>query len=552
MPLPSGAADTTVVRESIPFDRLPWIRPLVAAQAHDYASVAPLFAGNPADPAAWRDIAARLRQTPRDRAQVARVLDDQLAARQAPDAARRAAARLADPDAVAVVTGQQAGLFGGPLYTLLKAVTAIQLARRLEQTHGVPAIPVFWVDAEDHDFAEIRTATLLDRDFNVTDVTLADVPGAGRLPVAALRLDAGIEDVLAAAERTLAPTEFTPGVLESLRRRYAPGTPIVRAFAGWLDDLLGGEGLVVFESADPGAKPLAAPVFARELASPCLTADLARAAGAAMAKLGHAPQIDPGADVVCLFYVDEGGRQPIRWRDGQFVVGDRPWAAADLAKEAAAYPERFSPNVLLRPLVQDTLFPTACYVGGPSELAYQAQLGDAYRAFGTVQPLLASRVSVTVLDSAAAKFFDRYHVPLESLHTQDESALNRLLSDQLPPELDRLFADLDRRVSDDTDRLKPIAAAVDPTLAGAVDTTLDRIRDAVKTLQGKILQASKKKDETLRRQFVRTRTLTFPSGHAQERVLNVAFFVNRYGPALPARLIDTLPPLPGAHLVITP
>jgi bacillithiol biosynthesis cysteine-adding enzyme BshC len=541
-----------VVRDAIPFSRVPWIRPLAGAQAQHYDAVASLFAGNPADPAAWRDTIQRVQHANIDRTLTRDVLVAQTTERRAPQAARDAAATLANATTVAVVTGQQAGLFGGPLYTLLKAVTTIQLARQVSAAHGVTAVPIFWVESEDHDFDEIRSATVLDRDFSVSTLTLGDLPGAGTRPVASLQLDERVTDVIAALDATLATTEFTPALLDGLRRQYQPGRSLSAAFAGWLDDLLGAEGLVVFDASDRRAKPAVARLFAEEISSPCRTSALARAAGEAMRALGHAPQIEPGDDVVCLFYLDETTRRPIRYRDGQFFVGDERREAADLASEAAAHPERFSPNVLLRPLVQDTLFPTVCYVAGPSELAYQAQLGEVYRTAGLPQPLLASRASATVLDSAAAKFLDRHDLPLDALQGQDDTTLNRLLEGQLPPQLESTFADLDRLAADGTLRLKPLVASVDPTLTGAVDTTLERLRDTLKSLQGKILQAAKKKDDTLRRQFARTRTLTFPSGQPQERVLNVVFFVNRYGPGFVARLIDVLPPLAGAHLVITP
>ncbi|MEO8481272.1 MAG: bacillithiol biosynthesis cysteine-adding enzyme BshC [Acidobacteriota bacterium] len=540
------------MRDVISFDRLPWIRPLVAAHAAHFASVASFFTGNPADSAAWGDVIGRVQRAHTDHTAIHDIVSAQLARRQAPAAAVTAASALADPRAVAVVTGQQAGLFGGPLYTLLKALTTIQLARKVRDEHGVPTVPVFWVDGEDHDFAEIRSAAVLDRDYALHEVSLPEPIGAGTLPVAALSLDQDITTVLDALEQCLAPTEFTSVVVDSLRRHYRPGVSISGAFAGWIEEVLGGEGLVVFEAADPRAKPLVASLFTREFTHPCQTALSARATGAEMAAHGHAAQIEPGEDVVCVFYMDATGRRPIRHRDGRFLIADEFRDAASLAAEATAHPERFSPNVLLRPLVQDTLFPTACYVAGPSELAYQAQLRDAYRASGLPQPLLASRASATILDSAAAKFLDRHALPLEALQPQDESALNRLLAAQLPAELDELFAQLDAAVTDGTARLKPVVATVDPTLAGAVDTTLERVRDTVKNLQGKILQASKKKDETLKRQFMRTRALAFPAGHPQERLLSIAFFLNRYGPALPLRLIDTLPSLPTAHYVITP
>jgi bacillithiol synthase len=553
VPSPSEtAAASGAIRDAIPFSRFPWIRPLVDAHARDFPSVGPLFTGNPADPAAWRDAITRAQRPNPARSLMATVVADQLASRQAPAPAREAAAALAQSQAVVVITGQQAGLFGGPLYTLLKALTTIQIARQVGAEHGVPVVPVFWVDAEDHDFEEIRHATVFDREMAVADIRLADLPGAGALPAAAVTLAPDVDEALTALETQLPPTEFTPALIASLRRHYAAGRSLATACASWLDELLGPHGLVVFDASDRRAKPAVASLFRQELEHPCRTAHLTRAAGEAMARLGHAAQIDPGDDVVCLFYLDGTGRRPIRYRNGQFLVADAPRDVAQLLADVDAHPERFSPNVLLRPIVQDTLFPSICYVAGPSELAYQAQLADAYRAFVVPQPLLVSRASATLIDSAAAKFLDRYQVALETLQVQDESALNRLLESQLPPGLDAAFADLDRQLAEATARLKAPASTVDPTLSGAVDTTLERLRDTLRTLQGKIVQASKKKDDTLRRQFGRTRTLVFPGGVSQERAISLAFFINRYGPGLVDRLLGILPPLPAAHYVITP
>ncbi|MFI5177078.1 MAG: bacillithiol biosynthesis cysteine-adding enzyme BshC [Vicinamibacterales bacterium] len=552
MPSPSETRHVSgAVREAVDLSRLPWIRPLVKAYADDYASVASLFAGNPADSTAWRQTIERVQRARRDRAALAALVGRQLDARNAPTAARQAAATLADPAAVAIVTGQQAGLFGGPLYTLLKAVTAIQLARRVREEHGVPAVPVFWVDAEDHDWEEVRTASVLDANFSPADITLADVPGAGTQPVASLILTETATDAVRSIEAVLARTEFTAEVVGALGRRYRPGAGMATSFAGWIDDLLGAQGLVVFEAADPAAKPLVSEVFVHELTHPCRTTNLAREAGAAMARLGHAPQVEPADDAVALFYLDAEGRRAIRYRDREFVIGETTRPAEALRAEAESHPERFSPNVLLRPLVQDRLFPTICYVSGPSELAYQAQLGGVYREFGVEAPLLYSRATATLLDSAAVRFLDRHHLPLEALHAQDESALNRLLESQLPPTVERALDDTDRQMAERSRALRQAVVGIDPTLGGAVDTTLERMRETLKSLHTKIIQATKRKDDTLRRQFQRTRALTFPAGHPQERTLGVTFFLNRYGLALGERLLEVLPLETDKHYILT-
>ena len=548
---PQTIAPAGAVRAAVDLRRLPWIRPLVSAYANDFASVAPLFAGNPAAPDAWRETIARVQQSACDRSTLAAILQRQLAARGAPPEAREAAGRLAQPDAVAIVTGQQAGVFGGPLYTLLKAVTAIQLARRVAQEQGVATVPVFWVDEEDHDWQEVRTAVVLDTNLAVAEVRLGDVPGAGVRPIASLVLDASIDDAVDRLGSLLAQTEFSAELLQRLRRRYRAGQSVASAFAGWVEDLLGRHGLVVYEAGDRAAKPLVADVFDREIANPCRTARLVRDAAQTMSRLGHEPQVQPGEDSVAVFYLDGQGRRSIRRRGQQFTIGEAIVSADDLRQQAKTSPERFSPNVLLRPIVQDRLFPTICYVAGPSELAYQAQLGGVYREFGVEAPLLYPRATVTLLDSASARFLERQDLPLEALQPQNESALNRLLEQQLPPTIERAIEETDRLIHERTLTLKTEVVTLDPTLAGAVDTTLDRMRDTLRSLHGKIIQASKRKDETLRRQFNRTRTLVFPDGHPQERMLNVAFFVNRYGPALADRLLETLPLETNRHYLIT-
>src|SRR5438094_8117297 len=164
-PSPSAESAGRLNVSGIDVRRFPWIRPLSGDYAYNFQQVEGLYAGNPLDTGAWRDAIRRAQQHPRDRASVARLLQRQQQERGAPAAARDAATRLADPATVAVVTGQQAGVFGGPMYTLLKALTALQLARKTEREHGAPAVAIFWVEAEDHDWAEIRSCTVLDAEF---------------------------------------------------------------------------------------------------------------------------------------------------------------------------------------------------------------------------------------------------------------------------------------------------------------------------------------------------------------------------------------------------
>ena len=530
--------------------RFPWIRPLAGDYAYNFKQVEGLYAGNPLDPEAWREAVARAQAHPRERAGIVSILQAQQEHRRAPAQAIAAAARLADPASVAVVSGQQAGVFGGPLFTLLKAITALQLARRTERELNVPAVAVFWVDAEDHDWEEVRSCTVLDGEFEPRTVTLPDLEGAGELPVARLQLDARVGQTIDELAATLQQTEFTSAVLDSVRAAWQPGRGLACAFATWLETLLGPYGLVVFESADPKAKPLVASVFARELAAPGRTAALAAQAGEALAARGHAPQVIPQADSVSLFNLDQG-RRPIRRQGDQLVIGEDLHSSEALSRDAAARPGAFSPNVLLRPIVQDTLFPTICYVAGPSELAYLGQLRGVYEQFDVPMPLMFPRATATLLDSGATRFLAKYGLPIEELRTPDESALNRLLQSQLPATVEESLRDAAAQTQQAMGRVIDALPALDPTLAGAARTTLGKMEHELRSLQSKVIHAAKKRDETLRRQFHRAQAQAFPHGHPQERTLGVVYFVNKYGPGLVDLLLEELPIDPGQHWVVT-
>jgi len=530
--------------------RFPWIRPLAGDYAYNFKQVEGLYAGNPLEADAWRQAVARAQQQPRDRARLVEVLRAQQEHRGAPPASRAAAARLADPNAVAVVTGQQAGVFGGPMYTLLKAITALQLARRTEHKQKVPAVTVFWVEAEDHDWEEVKSCTVLDAEFQPRTVTLPDLEGAGELPVAKLQLDARVEQTIEELAAVLQPTEFTSDILNSLRAAWTPGRGFACAFATWIETLLGPYGLVVFESADPAAKPLVADVFARELSSPGRTAALAAEAGEALAARGHAPQVVSQPDSVSLFNLDPV-RRSIRRQGDQLAIGDETHSSEDLARAARERPAAFSPNVLLRPIVQDTLFPTIAYVAGPSELAYLGQLRGVYEQFGVPMPLMVPRSTATLLDSGATRFLAKYKLAFEDLRTPDESTLNKLLEAQLPAAVEQSLKDAASQVHDAMGRVIEALPALDPTLQGAARTTLGKMEHELHSLHSKVIHAAKKRDETLRRQFTRAQGQAFPQGHPQERTLAVIYFVNRYGPGLIDLLLEELPIDPGHHWLIT-
>ena len=332
------AAETTLADGStlaaIDVRRFDWIRRLAGDYAFDFAKIASLYAGDPASRQAWTDAIARTRGMTRPNAAVASLLAAQQERRGAPPAAREAAQKLVDPKTVAIVTGQQAGAFGGPLFTLLKAITAIQLARKTSREHQANVIAIFWVDAEDHDWQEVASWTVLDASFQPHAITLPKPEGAEERSVAALILDERVEHSLDELATMLGETEFSDWLMTALRGVYRPGTGMAEAFAKWIEAILGPHGLVVYDSSDPSAKPLVAELFAHELEAGGRTAALAKSAGDALAAHGHQPQVVPQPDSVALFHLD-GARRPIRRQGDQFAVGDSTFAVDVLASRRA-------------------------------------------------------------------------------------------------------------------------------------------------------------------------------------------------------------------------
>ena len=548
--VPADVSPTAASALAVDIRTFPWIRRLAADYAFAFANVAPFFAGDPATPGAWAETIARSRAFKRQPAEIARVIAAQQERRAAPPAARESAARLADPATRVIITGQQAGLFGGPLFTLLKAITTMKLAAQVTKDHRVPVVPVFWIDAEDHDWPEVSGCTVLDSESEPTTVRLADLPGAGTQPIARLELTDAIHTALDQLEHALPETEFRPGLMAGLRAAYQPGRGMATAFGAFLEQVLGPHGLVVYDSSDAATKPIARDVFVREVSEPGNTARIAGRAGEALVAKGYHAQATLADGTVSVFHLN-AHRASIRVEGDQAYVGETTMSLAQLVEEATAHPEHFSPNVLLRPLVQDTVFPTICYVAGPNELAYLGQLKEVYAHFGIPMPLMYQRGTATLADSATIRFLSKYDLPLTALRAQDESALNQLLESQLPPTVEQALTAVSSLIDERMGAVATAVPQIDPTLEGAVKSTLGKLQHEVHALHNKVIQAAKRRDDTLRRQFQRAQALTFPQGHPQEREVGFVWFLNHYGPALVDRLMDELPLPMGHHHVLT-
>ena len=454
-------------------------------------------------------------------------------------------------ESVAVVTGQQLGLFAGPLYSLYKALSAVRYAAQIEAETGRPTLAVFWLAGEDHDFEEVQSAVFTDGP-DVRRVRY-DVPATGG-PVGRMALDAdAVAATLRQLDAALPEGPHRDDVIERVRAAYRPGVTMRDAFARLLRQLA--PGLVLMSVDDPRLKALAAPVFGREVAEWEAThAALARVSDE-LAAAGFHAQVTP-TPVNLFAFTDDGRRLPIDpdpETGGFRLRGDRAVSRDELARWAREAPERLSPNVVLRPLVQDALVPTVAYVAGPGEAAYFAQLQPVYAQFGIAMPLIWPRLSLTLVEPGVAKVLDRYGLSLPDLAGGPEvlHALWRGLAlDASDTDLEAAFASARRRLEALTAELSGPVAATSSTLDAALGAARAKMADALDRLETKTVRVEKRDHDDVRARLERAQAALWPAASLQERALSPLQVAARHGLDAFPRLVDAVALDPSVHHVV--
>ncbi len=487
------------------------------------------------DLAAIERAAERALRLERPRAALAEALVRQQRGRSAERAAEQAGL-LAQPDTVAIVTGQQAGLFGGPLYVLLKAVATLEVARLLEERRGRPVVPVFWVASDDHDFAEVRSDTVLDATGAIRTLRYDPRREPAGEPAWAITLDDTLPSLTAELARVLPAGMGRDAVMDAVGRSYLPGESLSGAFARFVSLLL--PALVVLDPADPALKALSVGVLGRELREGSPVSRLALETGEKLLAAGYHQQVPVRPGFLNLFVVAEGQRRALGIADGSVEVrGTRERLSLDeAAARLESAPQLWSAAALLRPLVQDFLLPTAAYVGGPAEIAYHAQIAPSYAHFGIPRPALVPRPSVTLVEPQQARALDAEGLRLADLVGDPETLVTRWAREDYPDGRGRLRAHARgdraragrwwrRRSPRTTRRCAP------PTVSAR-----GRALHQVEGLHEKALRALKKRDQGRAERLRRTRDALLPGGALQERGLGLVSPLARHGLAL----VDTL------------
>ncbi len=427
-------------------------------------------------------------------------------------AAPAAADALAAPGARCVVTGQQPGLFLGPLFTLHKAWTAVALARRLEARTGLRTVPVFWSAGDDSDFAEIASTVLPDPVGKLARFAL----GGGELPAGGMVGDlgtAGSARVLAEAAPVLGAWPGGDALRSLAARALERAADHGELAAAWLYALFPDTGLVVVDGRWAELRRAAAPLFERYARCRRGVGEAVREAGRRLEAEGYRARITDPSTEQALFDATDGRRLPFAGDD------------AALAERVRTAPETLSPNVLLRPLVQDSLFPNVATIAGPGEVAYHAQLAGAYARLGVGMPVLFPRFEATWVPEGLLELARRRDVPPADLVRDLDGTLRASASAALPPALRDALATLEARVAETVAAAREAARDFDASLADAAADTERRCREACDRLRDKAAAAARaaeaRRDPALRhyRELVRPRDLP------QERVVSAALAV---------------------------
>jgi bacillithiol biosynthesis cysteine-adding enzyme BshC len=506
----------------------------------------------------WRDVNARRRaadaaaEQPVDRDTVADVLAHQNDQWGAGPATARNVEALRDPDTVAVVTGQQVGLWTGPLYTIYKTITTLQRAEELAEETGRTVVPVFWVEGEDHDADEIAHASVLHRndvvDLRYTGPTLADGDNLGA--VGRWELTEQIGDLLDRLDDTFPPSDFKPAVLRHVRAAYTPGTTIEDAFAQLLHRLFDDAGIVAMNPDDRRLKTLTAPLFYRDINDGATAVDRIDAAGTALQEAGYHAQVS--ARPTNLFWLEDDGRYPIDQDDDTFRLrhDGRTFTRTELLDALESTPERFSPNVVLRPLMQDRLLPTATYVAGPGEVSYFAQYRGVYDWAGMAMPLIHPRASVSLVESKVQKVLDKYDLGICDFESDEDALFQDVVVQSMEVDVEALFGDALRDMHQALNDLKPEVEAVDATLGSATEAARAEVMEAIDELKHKVVRAEKRKHDEIRAQLHKAHANLRPGGTLQERVVNVLYYLNKYSLDLLDDLRRTLDTDTSSHQVV--
>ncbi len=441
-------------------------------------------------------------------------------------------AALADKKTLAVVTGQQLGIFGGPLYTFYKLMTAIKLSTFLSERYDdYYFVPVFWLEGDDHDFNEVRSINLLNDNNNITQIGYGQAledEDDNKGSIGNIVFNETLEQFYAELERNLRLTEFTPLVLEKIKLFYKAGNTFKQAFKEMLFWLFDQYGLVIFDPQDKNIKNLLRPVFKKEIVDFRIHTEKLVKVSAELEEVYHAQvKVRP----VNLFYSFEEGRYLIEPVENEFRLKRKrkKFSLEEILSHIESEPEKFSPNVLLRPICQDYVLPTAFYVGGPSEISYFAQVMPLYGFYKVEAPIIYPRSSATIIEKNINSIIEKFGINLPELFLDPDKLKQKLIDSISKTSIEEVFNNTSSQLELAFDQLKERLFEFDKTISDVSSKYEEKIMKYLDEFKAKAYEAQKRKHEITLRQIERVVSVALPNSILQEREINFIYFANKYG-----------------------
>ena len=535
--------------QCIPYTDLPHVSRLFTDYLYDYPQVSEFYAFNPFEEDSFVRAARSLDYGDGLRKAVTDILVEQNQGLFAGEATRENLRRLARPGCVAVVTGQQTGLFSGPAFAFYKALTAIRLARTLTE-RGLEAVPVFWLATEDHDLAEVNHCYVQDRDGNPQRIEYTGEPPAQDAPVGAVRLTEAIQTSLDSLAGFLPDSSARAEVTDALADCYRQGESLGTAFGRFLARIFRPFGVIFVDPLDERLHALSSPVFQAAVESAVPLVDAVSARSRRLVERGYHAQVRVAEDSTLLFLYAEGRRQALRLRDGRFALLEgESFSPDDLLARLQEQPQVLSPNVLLRPVVQDYLLPTAAYVGGPSEIAYFAQTVPVYERILGRMPVLVPRASFTLLEPPIQRLLQKYGLTLRDVCSGKQPLREKMAAKFLPSDLAAVLQKAAEGLTESLDALQASLARLDPTLADAAANSGRKMQYQLATLERKAAQSVQSRTDQVERDALRLENALYPQKVLQERVYSGTSYLARYGPSLLEEIYGQISPQCSNHQV---
>ena len=500
---------------------------LVADYLAGHPSALSFFRGDPTLAASYAD-AAKAASARFDRADRARAVE----CVQAPDPGVRAKLdRLVGEGGFFVTTGQQPGLFTGPLYSVYKALTAVRLAETLERLLEVPVVPLFWVASEDHDWREVDHTYTVSVSNQLRCIELENAAERGDRPVHRVPAGDAIVPLLNEFLSLFPDNDFKPACARRLRSAYVPENSLGEAFTQVLADWLGPLGMAFVDASSLPLKRTSRTLFETVLDGAAEQEALLEGTAEELRKAGYHVQVPILAGGVNLFFEGGSGRERVyrSGRDFRLRHSEQRLSRRRILGAADADPRVLSPNVLLRPVVESTVFPVVSYVAGPGEIAYFAQLRDLFDLCGTRMPVIHPRFSVTVIEPKIRKVLDKLDLSLQDLARPFGELAGEVVQDDVPDDIRQALKDLRGGIGGGVERLSRAAAILDPTLKGPAKHVRTVAFDALEQMRRKVIHSLKREKRTTLKQLEKAQVHLYPRGGRQERSLNAFYYLMRYG-----------------------